>query len=88
MFYFCHYFLIQIVTNQQADLSSGIFTCSSAGIYKLQVYALTRSDESLFLELYHNEQLVASLWARTKHDYADGGNAAILNLNTGDTVQV
>ena len=83
-----YYLLIQVVTNQNANLSSGIFTCASSGIYKFQVYALTKRSETLFFELFHNAELVASIWARTRNESADGGNAAILDLNAGDTVQV
>lgn len=76
------------ITNHGANINSGVFTCTKDGLYKFQVYCLTRSDASLFLELYHNDKLVASLWGYTPGDYAAAGNAVILPLMSGDFVKV
>ena len=40
------------------------------------------------MDMYHNAKLVASLKASTRDDYADAGNAVILDLAVGDTVKV
>ncbi|XP_060578092.1 EMILIN-2-like [Ruditapes philippinarum] len=48
----------------------------------------TKSDSSLFLEIYVNNQLLASLWGHTKGVYASAGNAVITSLVDGDVVSV
>ncbi|KAL3861121.1 hypothetical protein ACJMK2_007190 [Sinanodonta woodiana] len=74
---------------QTADLqTSGRFICPAEGIYKFQVYSLTHSDKRIWLELYLNQDLVASLYGHTPNDFADAGNAVILHLNRGDVVSV
>lgn len=77
-----------ITNHQNAALNSGVFTCVVPGLYKFQVYSLTRSDTLLFLELYHNDAVVATLWGYTSGTYAAAGNAVALNLAAGDTVKV
>jgi hypothetical protein len=69
-------------------LNAGEFTCTENGLYKFQVYSLTKSDSSLFLEIYVNNKLLASLWGHTKGDYASAGNAVITSLVVGDVVSV
>ncbi|XP_053379495.1 uncharacterized protein LOC123526879 [Mercenaria mercenaria] len=81
-------FSVVITNHQAASLNSGVFTCSEAGLYKFQVYSLTKSDTNVFLELYVNDKLVASLWGHTPGDYAAAGNAVILPLMSGDFVKV
>lgn len=71
-----------------ADLISGVFTCAVPGLYKFQVYSLTKSNTKLFLELKLNNVVVATLWGYTVGDYAAAGNAVILQLEEGDTVWV
>ena len=78
----------QITNYKMQSLASSVFTCTQPGLYKFQAYSLTRTDKSLYLDMYQNDVIVASLWARTPHDYAAAGNAVILDLATGDTVQV
>ena len=82
--------IFQDIENPPGDnkVTGGQFICARPGLYKFQVYSLSRSDANLYLELYQNGDLVASLWAHTHNDYAAAGNAVILNLNEGDTVQV
>lgn len=58
------------------------------GLYKFQVYSLTKSNTKLFLELKLNNVVVATLWGYTVGDYAAAGNAVILQLEEGDTVWV
>lgn len=77
-----------ITSHGSPNLNSGVFVCTKEGLYKFQVYALTKSDSNLYLELYHNNALVASLWGHTPGDFAAAGNAVILPLKTGDTVEV
>ena len=52
------------------------------------MYALTKNDTNVWLELYKNNEIVVSIYAHTLGDYADTGNAAILELEIGDTVYV
>jgi hypothetical protein len=52
------------------------------------MYALTKSNTNVFLELYQNDVLVASLWGHTPNDYAAAGNAVVLPLEVGDVVKV
>ncbi|XP_053378610.1 uncharacterized protein LOC128548191 [Mercenaria mercenaria] len=80
--------LVVITNHRQANLNSGVFTCTEDGMYKFQVYSLTKSNSNLFLELYVNSKLVASLWGHTPGDYAAAGNAVILSLKSGDVVEV
>ena len=42
----------------------------------------------MFLGIYTNNTLVASLYSHSNSDYATAGNAAIVYLRVGDTVQV
>lgn len=42
----------------------------------------------MWLELYKNNDIVVSIYAHALGDYADTGNAAILELSVGDTVYV
>ncbi|XP_060608068.1 uncharacterized protein LOC132760165 [Ruditapes philippinarum] len=81
-------FPVVILNHAQAQLNNGVFTCSQDGLYKFQVYSLTKTDSNLFLELYVNDKLVATLWAHTPGDYAAAGNAVILALMNGDFVKV
>ncbi|XP_045163918.2 uncharacterized protein LOC123528253 [Mercenaria mercenaria] len=81
-------FTVVITNHRQANLNSGVFTCTEEGMYKFQVYSLTWSNTNLFLELYVNSKLVASLQGHTPGDYAAAGNAVILPLKSGDAVKV
>ena len=73
---------------QEGKLTSGKFVSQATGLYKFQVYALTRSDSNLWLELYKNNELVVSIWGHMGGDYADSGNAAVVFLTEGDTVYI
>merc|ERR1712179_830290 len=43
------------VTNHKAQgLSGSVFTCTAPGLYKFQVYSLTRTDTNLLIDLYKN----------------------------------
>lgn len=81
-------FSLVITNHHEAHLNAGEFTCTENGLYKFQVYSLTKSDSSLFLEIYVNNKLLASLWGHTKGDYASAGNAVITSLVVGDVVSV
>ena len=72
----------------KGQLTSGQFICYTSGIYKFQIYALTKNDTEVWLELYKNNDITISAYAHTQDDYADTGNAAILELSVGDTVYV
>ncbi|KAL3854092.1 hypothetical protein ACJMK2_013371 [Sinanodonta woodiana] len=69
-------------------LSSGVFTCPARGVYKFQVYSLTASGKRLWLELYKNKKLVASVYGYTPNNYAAAANAVILFLKEGDEIFV
>lgn len=71
-----------------AAVKDGVFTCTEPGLYKFQVFSLTKINSRLFLELYHNDEVVATLWGYTTSDYAAAGNAVVLELAEGDTVKV
>ena len=75
-------------SGEEGKLTSGRFVCRVAGVYKFQVYTLTKTDAKIWLELYKNNDLVVSVWGHTQGDYADSGNAAIVELTEGDTVYV
>ena len=75
-----------IGTNGQ--LTSGKFITQSAGTYKFQFYALTQNNTNVWLELYKNNDIVASVFAHSYGDYAATGNGVVLQLKTGDEVYV
>nr|AST51799.1 C1qDC6 [Sinohyriopsis cumingii] len=68
--------------------TSGVFKCPAEGVYKFQVYSLTTSGKRIWLELYRNEELVASMYGYTPDNYAAAGNAVILFLTEGDAIFV
>nr|ABO26662.1 sialic acid binding lectin [Haliotis discus discus] len=70
------------------DNNTGVFTCPQTGIYVFQYHGLSMSDDTLWLELYHNYNYVSSAYAHTNSDYASAGNSVILHLFKGDTVMV
>ena len=83
-----HYFQAITTIGSKGQLTSGNFICYTAGIYKFQVYALTKNDTKVWLEFYKNNDMVVSVYAHTIKDYADTGNSVILELEIGDTVYV
>ncbi|XP_048238284.1 complement C1q tumor necrosis factor-related protein 4-like [Haliotis rufescens] len=70
------------------DNKTGVFTCPQTGIYVFQYHGLSMSDDTLWLELYHNYNYVSSAYAHTDSDFASAGNSVILHLFKGDTVMV
>ncbi|XP_045162553.2 uncharacterized protein LOC123527267 [Mercenaria mercenaria] len=69
------------------EISNGVFTSREGGTFKCQVYSLAGSNKKIFLEIWHNDHRVASLYAHSP-SYGSGGNAVVLSLSEGDTVQV
>ncbi|KAK3093600.1 hypothetical protein FSP39_017952 [Pinctada imbricata] len=68
--------------------TNGAFICQQPGIYSFNMFSLTMSDVNVWLELFKNDQIVASLFGNTPHDYADAGNSVILHLNAEDRIDV
>ncbi|XP_045162552.2 uncharacterized protein LOC123527266 [Mercenaria mercenaria] len=80
---------LHTITNHmnRNEISNGVFTSREGGKFKCQVYAVAANTKKLFLDIWHNDQRVASLYAHSPH-YGSGGNAVVLSLSEGDTVQV
>lgn len=82
-------FFFQTVTNyNDHNLDSGVFTCQETGIYKFQVYALSKPGIQTFFDLYVNDIVVVSLNGNSTRHYNVPGNAVILQLEAGSTVKV
>jgi hypothetical protein len=81
------FFFLKVLTNSNgALLNNGVFTCPESGLYKFQAYSVTKGDKKLFLEVFKNNVLVASLWAHSAN--AAAGNAVVLELPKGHEVKV
>ncbi|XP_060069407.1 uncharacterized protein LOC132549485 [Ylistrum balloti] len=81
----------KIITSVHTDVdNSGVFHAAQTGLYAFHFYSLTRENSELWVELYKNTQLICSAYAHnpSSSGYADAGNSALLNLNSGDTVYV
>ena len=65
---------------------SGVFTSPRAGAYVFYFYALSHGSKSISVDLYHNGRYVDSLYGYSDGEYATGGNAASLELLSGETV--
>ncbi|XP_053385702.1 uncharacterized protein LOC128550518 [Mercenaria mercenaria] len=70
------------------DSTSGNFTCPTAGYYVFEFHTLSEQGESSWLELYHNDKYIQSIYGHTSNDYASGGNAVVLLLAVGDKVYI
>ena len=68
--------------------SNGVFTAPRSGVYAFYFYALSHGGKSIYSDLYHNAHYVDSLYGYSDGEYAAGGNAATLELLSGDTVYV
>ncbi|KAH3747719.1 complement C1q tumor necrosis factor-related protein 6-like [Dreissena polymorpha] len=53
-----------------------------------QFHTLAHQDKAAWLELYHNQQYIASVYGKTTNDYAMAGNSVILQVNKGDQVYI
>ena len=81
--------ILQVITSHGgAHIESGVFLCGVQGIYKFQVSLFTSYTERLFLEVFKNSDVVASIYAYGKRDLGSVTHAVILELERGDTVQV
>jgi len=67
---------------------SGVFTVPQSGIYVLQVHALARTGEPVYLQMKVNQDYVMSLHGLKTNEYASASNAVILALDQGDEVYV
>ncbi|XP_052761170.1 uncharacterized protein LOC128203686 isoform X2 [Mya arenaria] len=76
------------IHNPATNITKGVFRCTKNGIYEFQVYAESHSNDRLFLEIYQNNSLAATLYGHTTADYATAGNAVILKLKVDDTVMI
>ncbi|XP_045178996.2 complement C1q-like protein 4 [Mercenaria mercenaria] len=70
------------------DATTGVFTCPTAGLYTFQFHTLAHQDKSSWLELYKNQEYIASIYGHTVNDFASGGNSVVLQLTVGDTVYI
>jgi hypothetical protein len=75
-------------TNVGASVSNGVFTCTVPGVYAFHVYFMSHDNTTTWLEIYQNDNYMASLYAHINQDYADAGNSIILHLAEGDRVYV
>ncbi|KAH3706684.1 hypothetical protein DPMN_066072 [Dreissena polymorpha] len=64
------------------------YTCSSKEYCLLQFHTLAPQDKSAWLELYHNQQYIASVYGKTTNEYAIAGNSVILQVNKGGQVYI
>nr|QBS36528.1 C1q [Sinonovacula constricta] len=80
----------QVFINEGGAYSStsGLFTCPVSGIYLFQFHALSRESSNAWMELYHNADYIASVFAHAEQDYASAGNSAIIKVTKGDTVYI
>ncbi|BFZ00970.1 hypothetical protein BsWGS_04009 [Bradybaena similaris] len=68
------------------DSNTGIFTAPTSGVYVFQIHALTTKGNAFWLNLFHNNDYVISVFARHYYEYAAAGNSAVLTLKKGDQV--
>lgn len=67
---------------------SGVFTCTRQGTYHFQVYAMSELDDRTFLDLYLNNQIVATMRGYSSNKRSNSANTALLRLQVGNTVMV
>ncbi|KAL4221158.1 hypothetical protein ACF0H5_019417 [Mactra antiquata] len=70
------------------DRTTGTFTAPTSGLYEFNYHALGKQGVAIWLELFHNDQYINSLYSHIINNYATGGNAAVLDLLAGDRVSV
>ncbi|XP_076117621.1 uncharacterized protein LOC143085259 isoform X1 [Mytilus galloprovincialis] len=77
------------ITNINAYFTAdGKFVCSTPGLYAFHFYAVTKSNEHVWLELFQNDDYIVSIYGRTPSDYVDAGNSVFINLEMDDTVYI
>ncbi|XP_071125172.1 uncharacterized protein [Mytilus edulis] len=77
------------ITNINAYFSAdGKFVCSTPGLYAFHFYAVTKSNEHVWLELFRNDDYIVSIYGRTPSDYVDAGNSVFLNLDENDKIYI
>lgn len=74
--------------NLSYDCQSGKFTVPVSGLYEFNYHALAQYDTSLWLELYHNNNYVNSLYSRSPTRYATAGNTAVIAASARDVITV
>ena len=57
-------------------------------MYVFHYHALSDINSAVWLELYHNDQYVNSLYGHSGHGWAGGSNTATLELAVHDTVHI
>ena len=70
------------------DNNTGIVIITAPGIYIFHVFAVSSQGEEIYQELYHNNNLVCSLYNYADNEWTDAGNTAILHLQAGDKIGV
>lgn len=80
----------RVFTNQGGEFNvvTGVFTARVHGIYVFHYHSLSDLDSSIWLELYHNDHYVNSLFGHTSHGWTGGSNTATLQLAVHDTVYI
>ena len=75
-------------TSDSYDVSTGIVTISSRGLYVIHFYAMAVDDSELFLDLYHNAKYICSLHGLADTGRVSTGNSVILDIIPGDQISV
>jgi hypothetical protein len=68
--------------------STGVFTAPKGGLYAFHLHALSIRNEGLGLRLYHNNELLISVYGESPGARAHGGNSIVLKLKKNDQVYV
>ena len=67
---------------------NGLFTCKVPGYYHFSLGWLSEAEKSVGVQLYHNAQVVFSMYAASGHSYQAASNSATLQLLRGDVVKI
>ena len=80
----------RVFTNQGGafNVVTGVFTARVHGIYVFHYHSLSDLDHSVWLELYHNDHYVNSLFGHTSRGWTGGSNTATLQLAMHDNVYI
>uniref|UniRef100_A0A3P8N5U0 C1q domain-containing protein n=1 Tax=Astatotilapia calliptera TaxID=8154 RepID=A0A3P8N5U0_ASTCA len=68
---------------------TGVFTAPVSGVYFFTIFSLSGGEHAIRLLFYKNNEVILHIHDHRSDDTADnGGNAAFLQLQQGDTVYV
>lgn len=82
------HFDIQSTTGPVEYVSNGVFTSPVDGIFSCQVYSMTTENGTVFLDITHNDVILASIYGHNTNGITSGGNAVVLHLARHDKLQV